>query len=83
MLVFTVLNTACISKSNQYFGLAIGFVIIAGGNAAGWISGGAFNPAVGLCLDASDWSTVCTFPFILSLAVLLVDGNCTAALGPT
>jgi hypothetical protein len=50
-----VLNTACVAPAkkiwhasqdpNQFFGLAIGFVIVAGGNAAGWISGGAFNPA--------------------------------------
>lgn len=37
MLCFVVLNTACIKKDNQYFGLAIGFVIVAGGNAGGWI----------------------------------------------
>ena len=34
------------SRRVRYFGLAIGFVIVAGGYAAGWISGGAFNPAV-------------------------------------
>jgi glycerol uptake facilitator-like aquaporin len=55
MLAYTVLNTACVAPAkkiwhssqdpNQFFGLAIGFVIVAGGNAAGWISGGAFNPA--------------------------------------
>jgi len=57
MLVFTVLSTACCTKGNQYFGISIGFVIIAGGNAAGWISGGAFNPAVGIGLDFSDWNS--------------------------
>merc|ERR1740129_1646008 len=35
---------------NQFFGLAIGFVIIAGGFAAGLISGACFNPAVSLGL---------------------------------
>lgn len=35
-------------KDNQFYGLAIGLVIVAGGFAAGPISGGVFNPAVGL-----------------------------------
>merc|ERR1719316_656887 len=55
MLCFVVLNVATASKNagNQFFGLAIGFVIIAGGYAAGNISGGAFNPAVALGIDVS------------------------------
>lgn len=57
MLTFTVLSTACIKEGNQYFGMAIGFVIVAAGNAAGWISGGAFNPAVGLGLDVSEFKS--------------------------
>merc|ERR1719337_528481 len=55
MLCFTVLNVACSRKSgntpNQFYGLAIGFVIIAGGYGAGAISGGAFNPAVAIGAD--------------------------------
>merc|ERR1719375_2846770 len=39
--------------NNEYFGLAIGFVIVAGGYAAGWISGGAFNPAVAIGIDVA------------------------------
>merc|ERR1719236_211654 len=55
MLCFVVLNVATASKNegNQFFGLAIGFVIIAGGYAAGGISGGAFNPAVAIGIDTS------------------------------
>merc|ERR1719387_837308 len=55
MLCFVVLNVATASKNqpNQYYGLAIGFVIVAGGYAAGNISGGAFNPAVALGIDVS------------------------------
>merc|ERR1719473_2035613 len=55
MLCFVVLNVATAAKNagNQFFGLAIGFVIIAGGYAAGNISGGAFNPAVALGIDVS------------------------------
>jgi len=58
VLCFVVLNAACSKKSGcatgqQYYGMAIGFVIVAGGYGAGSISGGAFNPAVALGLDCS------------------------------
>lgn len=57
MLCFVVLNVACSTESkncpNQFYGLAIGFVIIAGGYGAGRVSGGAFNPAVAIGIDAS------------------------------
>jgi len=57
MLCFVILNVACSTESgncpNQFYGLAIGFVIIAGGHGAGMISGGAFNPAVAVGIDAS------------------------------
>jgi aquaporin Z len=59
MLVFVVLRAAISSSNpdnNEYFGLAIGFVIIAGGYAAGWISGGCFNPAVAIGLDVASAS---------------------------
>ncbi len=48
-LVLTVLNVACSEKTkgNSYYGLAIGFTIVVAAFAGGWISGGAFNPAVG------------------------------------
>jgi len=55
MLCFTVLRVAC-SKAegaNEFFGLAIGFVIVAGGYAGGWISKGAFNPAVAIGVDVA------------------------------
>jgi aquaporin Z len=49
-LVSVVLNTATTKKAagNSYFGLAIGFTVLAGAFAVGPISGGAFNPAVGI-----------------------------------
>merc|ERR1719158_2383391 len=55
MLCFVVLNVATAGKNagNQFYGLAIGFVIIAGGYAGGNVSGGAFNPAVALGIDVS------------------------------
>jgi len=57
MLCFVVLNVAASRRNNppdngnQYFALAIGFVIVAGGYAAGGISGACFNPAVALGVD--------------------------------
>jgi aquaporin Z len=48
-LALVILNvaTAESSKGNSYFGLAIGFTVLAGAYAIGPVSGGAFNPAVG------------------------------------
>lgn len=47
-LVHVVLNTATAKATagNSYFGLAIGFTVLAGAFAVGDVSGGAFNPAV-------------------------------------
>jgi len=56
MLCFVVLNVACSKKhagNNQFYGLAIGFVVVAGGYGAGHISGGCFNPAVAIGIDVS------------------------------
>ena len=49
-LAYVVLNvaTAKETQGNSYFGLAIGFTVMVGAFAVGGISGGAFNPAVGL-----------------------------------
>lgn len=49
-LCSVVLNTAVSDKTkgNDYFGVAIGFTVAAGAFAVGSISGGAFNPAVGV-----------------------------------
>lgn len=49
-LVLVILNVAINPKTegNSYYGLAIGFTIMAGAFAGGGISGGAYNPAVGI-----------------------------------
>jgi aquaporin Z len=49
-LVWVVLNTATskATMGNSYYGLAIGFTVMVGAVTVGGISGGAFNPAVGL-----------------------------------
>ncbi|NOX59442.1 MAG: porin [Planctomycetes bacterium] len=48
-LVIVVLNVATAKKTegNSYYGLAIGFTVMAGAATVGGISGGVFNPAVG------------------------------------
>ena len=48
-LVLVILNVATNPKTegNSYYGLAIGFTIMAAAFAGGEISGGAYNPAVG------------------------------------
>jgi aquaporin Z len=62
-LCYVVLNVAN-SKShpnNPYYGLAIGFTVVAGAFAVGAISSGAFNPAVSLVaavMDMSAWPTL-------------------------
>ena len=49
-LVLVILNVATNPKTegNSYYGLAIGFTVMAGAFAGGGISGGAYNPAVGI-----------------------------------
>jgi len=82
MLCFVVLNVACSKQhagKNQFYGLAIGFVVVAGGYGAGHISGGCFNPAVAIGIDVSSaglgfgWCFLYTFfEFIgASLAAVL------------
>eukprot|EP00420_Gonyaulax_spinifera_P038669 CAMPEP_0197881130 /NCGR_PEP_ID=MMETSP1439-20131203/8715_1 /TAXON_ID=66791 /ORGANISM="Gonyaulax spinifera, Strain CCMP409" /LENGTH=461 /DNA_ID=CAMNT_0043500717 /DNA_START=81 /DNA_END=1466 /DNA_ORIENTATION=+ len=60
MLAFVVLNVTSKRNNpednpNQFYALAIGFVVIAGGYGAGPVSGAAFNPAVSLGLDISSY----------------------------
>lgn len=47
-LVYVVLNVATSRDhpDNSFYGLAIGFTVLAGAFAVGGVSGGAFNPAV-------------------------------------
>lgn len=62
-LAYVVLNVATSSKTanNHYYGLAIGFTVVAMAYAVGPVSGGAFNPAVALGLGVFgkiDWSAL-------------------------
>jgi aquaporin Z len=62
-LCYVVLNVATSKDhpNNSFYGLAIGFTVVAGAFAVGAISGGAFNPAVSLGAAAMGmfaWSTL-------------------------
>lgn len=66
-LVLVVLNVAVAPRNagNPYYGAAIGFTVAVGAAVGGGISGGAFNPAVGLgptivnvALSGGSWSAV-------------------------
>jgi aquaporin Z len=61
------LNSAVSKKTqgNSFYGLAIGFTIVVGAFAGGGISGGAYNPAVGIgptvinaVLGGGSWSAL-------------------------
>ena len=50
VLVLVILNVATSPKTegNSFYGIAIGFTVLAAAYVGGGISGGAYNPAVGL-----------------------------------
>ncbi len=59
-LAFVVLNvaTAKANSNNSFYGLAIGFTVVACAFALGSYSGGAFNPAVALGITAMGLNAV-------------------------
>jgi aquaporin Z len=59
-LVYVVLNTATANGTagNSFYGLAIGFTVVVGALAVGPVSGGAFNPAVGIGVTAMGLASV-------------------------
>jgi len=66
MLCFTVLNV-CVAeatKGNKFYGVAIGFVVMAGGYGGGYVSGGYFNPALvlGVNIMGLSWAGFVYFP---------------------
>jgi aquaporin Z len=65
-LAYVILNvaTARDTEGNSYFGLAIGFTVLAGAYAVGGISGAAFNPAVAIgvtLMGLSSWGNIWIF----------------------
>jgi len=78
MLCFVVLNVAAVKKGCQpWFGLAIGFVIVAGAYGAGAVSGGCFNPAVAFGIDVS--SAQLGFGWCVAYTVFEIIGAALAA----
>ncbi len=72
-LCYVVLNVATSKDQtgNAFFGLAIGFTVVAGAFAVGGISGGAFNPAVTLGAAAGglfSWSTLWVYLVVQAVA---------------
>ncbi|MFF1632081.1 MIP/aquaporin family protein [Streptomyces sp. NPDC058272] len=72
-LCYVVLNVATSKDQpgNSFFGLAIGFTVVAGAFAVGGISGGAFNPAVTLGAATGGqfaWSTLWVYIVVQAVA---------------
>ena len=62
-LAWVVLNVATArgTEGNSFYGLAIGFTVVAGAFAVGGISGGAFNPAIAIGATVTglfEWSNI-------------------------
>ncbi len=66
-LVWVVLNTATAkgTAGNSFYGLAIGMTVMTGAVAVGGVSGGAFNPAVGLGLFSTGLASAKQFVIYL------------------
>jgi aquaporin Z len=85
-LGYVVVNVAT-SKShpnNSFYGLAIGFTVVAGGFAIGNISGGAFNPTVALgasVIGLFGWPTLWVY-FLAELVGGAAAGLLFLALNP-
>jgi aquaporin Z len=85
-LAFVVLNVATSGDhpGNSFYGLAIGFTVLAGAVSVGGISGGAFNPAVALGAAAAgilSWSLVPAYLLVMVVAGTLA-GFAFRALNP-
>jgi aquaporin Z len=85
-LCYVVLNVATSKdqEGNSFFGLAIGFTVLAGAFAVGGISGGAFNPAVTLGAAVGGlfaWSTLWVY-IVVQAAAGIAAGLTFRALNP-
>ena len=82
-----VLNVATSKDQlgNGFFGLAIGFTVLAGAFAVGGISGGAFNPAVALgaaTAGAFAWTSIWVY-LVVQFGAGILAGLTFRALNPT
>jgi aquaporin Z len=85
-LCYVVLNVATsrAHPDNSFYGLAIGFTVVAGAIAVGGISGAAFNPAVtlaGATLGLFTWSTLWVY-VVVQLAAGAAAGIVFRVLNP-
>ncbi len=85
-LCFVVLNVATAkgTSGNSFYGLAIGFTVLAGAYAVGAISGGAFNPAVALgitLMGLTSWAGIWIY-LVANFAGGAVAGLVFRALNP-
>jgi aquaporin Z len=86
-LAYVVLNVATSRDhpGNSFYGLAIGFTVMAGAFAVGGISGGAFNPAVAVgaaSMGLFAWSKIWIW-LLADLAGGALAGAAFLALNPT
>lgn len=85
-LAWVVLNVATSKDhpNNSFYGLAIGFTVLAGAVAVGGVSGAAFNPAVGIGVSVAglaSWSMIWVY-LVATLAGGAVAGFAFRALNP-
>ena len=85
-LCYVVLNVATSKDQpgNSFFGLAIGFTVLAGAFAVGGISGAAFNPAVSLGAAVGGlfaWSTLWVY-LVVQIIAGIAAGLVFRALNP-
>ena len=87
LLAFVVLQTATTDAQagNSYYGFAIGIAVLVGAFAGGAISGGAFNPAVGIgpAIAAGNFSHILLYLVAPMIGGALAAGvfkmvNCSA-----
>lgn len=86
-LVYVVLNTATAkgTAGNTFYGLAIGFTVMAGAFAVGNISGAVFNPAVAVgitMMGLSAWSSIWIY-LVANFAAGAVAAGVFKALNPS
>lgn len=85
-LVYVVLNTATAkgTSGNSFYGLAIGFTVMAGAFSVGNISGGVFNPAVAVgisLMGLSSWLNIWIY-LVAEVAGAAVAAGAFKALNP-
>lgn len=86
-LAFVILNVATSKDTagNSFYGLAIGFTVLAGAFAVGGISGAVFNPAVAVgisIMGLTSWASIWLY-FVATILGALLAALTFKALNPT